>query len=185
MLPKKSLKEDSLESGMDYRLSEKEICRAFLKEYNKKNKEDYRFIRIGDPNKNEPTCICTDDLNVEIAPVYYNQEEAKATWGLVKLMKKREKEKGFKRKNKDRKDYLAEATEMFCDSLNERINSKNDRIYNYTGKLILIIEEGIGLTEKESVEYYIKQGKNFNNQIFSEIWLMLQSSGHYRIYQLK
>jgi len=43
---------------------------------------------------------------------------------------------------------------MFCDSLNERINSKNSRIYNYKGKLILIIEEGIGLTEKESVEYY-------------------------------
>ncbi|HEC91511.1 MAG TPA: hypothetical protein ENI51_00710 [Candidatus Atribacteria bacterium] len=74
---------------------------------------------------------------------------------------------------------------MFCDSLNERINSKNSRIYNYKGKLILIIEEGIGLTEKESVEYYIKQGKNFNNQIFNEIWLILQTAGHYRIYQLK
>ncbi len=186
MLPKKSLPEDSFESSTDYdKFSQKEICKAFLKEYNKKNKKDYRFLRLGDPNKNEPTCICADDLNIEIAPVYYNQEEAKAAWGLVKLMKKREKEKGSKYKNKDKEDCLAEATLMFGDSLNERINSKNDRIYNYKGKLVLIIEEGMGLTEKESVEYYIKQGKKFNNKVFDEIWLMLQSGGHYRIYPLK
>lgn len=184
MNPKKSIKESKLEREIDYKLSEKEICKAFLKEYNKNNKKDYRFIRLGDPNKSEPTCVCTDNLNTEITPVYYNQEEAKATWGLVKLMKKREKEKGYNRKQKDTKEYLISANQMFCDSLNERINNKNNRQYNYKDKLFLIIEEGIGLTEKESVEYYIKQGKKFNNNIFDEIWLMLQSAGHYKIYLL-
>lgn len=184
MNPKKSIKESKLEREIDYKLSEKEICKAFLKEYNKKNKKDYRFIRLGDPNKSESTCVCTDNLNTEITPVYYNQEEAKATWGLVKLMKKREKEKGYNRKQKNTKEYLISANQMFCDSLNERINNKNNRQYNYKNKLFLIIEEGIGLTEKESVEYYIKQGKKFNNNIFDEIWLMLQSAGHYKIYLL-
>ncbi|GAB4112373.1 MAG: hypothetical protein Kow00103_01620 [Candidatus Caldatribacteriota bacterium] len=186
MLPKKSLREDKFDNSQEYehRFSEKEICKAFLKEYNKKIKGDFRFYRMGDPNKKEPTCLCSDNLNLEVAPVYYNQEEAKATWGLVKKMKKREKEKGNKYKNKEKKDYLAEATQMFCDYLNERINSKNENNYNYSGKIILIIEEGIGLTEKEAVEYYLKQGKRFTNKIFQEIWLMLQSAGHYRIYQL-
>jgi len=185
MLPKKSIKEDRSDREIEYKLSEKEICKTFLKEYNKKNKKDYRFIRLGDPNKDEPTCVCADNLNIEITPVYYNQEEAKATWRLVKLMKKREKEKGFNRKNKNKKDYLTNANQLFCDSLNERINSKNNRPYNNRGILFLVIEEGIGLTEKEAVEYYIKQDKKFNNNIFNEIWLMLRSAGHYRIYQLK
>jgi len=187
MLPKKSLREDRFEVSKEYdlKLSEKEICKAFLKEYNKKVKGDYRFIRTGDPNKREPSCICTEDLNIEIAPVYYNQEEAKVTWDLVKQMKKREKEKGTKYKNKEKKDYLVEATQMFCDYLNERINNKNEKNYSYSGKLILILEEGIGVTEKESIEYYMKQGKRFNNKIFKEIWFLLQSAGHYRIYQLE
>jgi AAA+ superfamily predicted ATPase len=120
MLPKKLIKEDRFEREIEYKLSEKEICKTFLKEYNKKNK----------------------------------------------------------------KDYLTDANQMFCDSLNERINSKNEKEYNYTGKLFLIIEEGIGLTEKEAVEYYINQGKKFTNNIFNEIWLMLQSAGHYKIYLL-
>jgi hypothetical protein len=100
-------------------------------------------------------------------------------------MKKREKDKNYDRKHKDKKDYLTEANQMFCDSLNERINNKSNRKYNYKGKLFLVVEEGIGLTKKEAVEYYIKQGKKATNNIFNEIWLMLQPAGHYKIYQLK
>ena len=184
MLPKKSIKEDRSIREIDDILSEKETCKVFLKEYNKKNKEDYHFIGLGDPIKEEPSCICTDNLNIEIAPVYYNKDEAKATWGLVKLMKKREKNKNNNLKNKDKKDCLAEATQMFCDSLNERIKNKNIKKYHHNGKLFLIVEEGVGLTEKEAVEYYINQGKKFNNNVFDEIWLMLQSAGHYKIYLL-
>lgn len=184
MLPKKLIKEGRFERETEYKLSEKEICKAFLKEYNKKNKNDYRFVRSGDPIKGEPSSICTENLNIELTPVYYNKEEAKATWGLVKLMKKRAKNKNNNRKDKDKKDCLVEATQMFCDSLNERINNKNEKKYNHTGKLFLIIEEGIGLTEKEAVEHYINQGKKFTNTIFDEIWLMLQLAGHYKIHLL-
>lgn len=184
MSPKKLIKESKLEREIDYKLSEKEICKTFLKEYNKKNKKDYRLVRLGDPIKEEPSSVCTDSLNMELTSVYYNKEEAKAAWGLVKLMKKREKDKNFYRKNKDKKDYLASATQMFCDSLNERINSKNNKKYNYTGNLFLVVAEGIGLTEKKAVEYYISQGKKFTNNVFNEIWLMLHSAGHYKIYLL-
>lgn len=184
MLPKKLIKEDRFERMIEYKLSEKETCKTFLKEYNKKNKNDYRFVRSGDPVKGEPSCICTENLNIELAPVYYNKDEAKAAWGLVKLMKKRAKNKNNDRKNKDKKDYLAEATQMFCDSLNERINNKSEKKYNPAGKLFLIIEDGVGLTEKEAVEYYINQGKKFTSAIFDEIWLMLQFAGHYKIYLL-
>src|SRR5665648_850670 len=76
-------------------------------------------------------------------------------------------------------------TQMFCDSINERKKNKNEKKYNRTGKLFLIVEEGIGLTDKEAVEYYINQGKKFTNNIFNEIWLMFQSAGHYKIYLLK
>lgn len=184
MLPKKLIKEDRFEREIEYKLSEKEICKTFLKEYNKKNKKDYRFVRSGDPIKGEPSCICTENLNIELTPVYYNREEAKATWGLVKSMKKRKKDKKNNHKYKDKKDCLIVANQMFCDSLNERINNKNEKKYNHTGKLFLIIEEGIGLAKKEAVEYYIYQGKKFTNNIFNEIWLMLQSAGHYKIYLL-
>jgi hypothetical protein len=92
MLPKKSIKEDRFEREIEYKLSEKEICKAFLKEYNKKNRNDYRFVRPGDPIKGEPSCICIENLNIEIT-VYYNKEEAKAAWVLVKSMKKRAKNK--------------------------------------------------------------------------------------------
>lgn len=184
MLPKKLIKEGKFTRETEYKLSEKEICKTFLKEYNKKNKKDYRFVRSGDPIKGEPSCICTENLNIEITPVYYNKEEAKATWGLVKLIKKRKKDKNNNHKHRDKKDYLADANRMFCDSLNERINNQNEKKYNHTGRLFLIIEEGIGLTEKEAVEHYINQGKKFTNSIFNEIWLMLQSAGHYKIYLL-
>ena len=45
MLPKKLIKEDRFERKIEYKLSEKETCKTFLKEYNKKNKNDYRFVR--------------------------------------------------------------------------------------------------------------------------------------------
>jgi hypothetical protein len=184
MLPKKSIKEDRSDREIDFTLSEKETCKAFLKEYNKKNKKDYRFARMGNPIKGEPSCICSDDLNIEITSVYYNKDEAKAAWGFVKLMKKRTKNKNNNRKNKDKKDYLTEAIRMFYDSLNERIKNKTEKKYNHQGKLFLIVENGVGLTEKEAAEYYINQGKKFTNTIFDEIWLMLQSAGHYKIYLL-
>jgi hypothetical protein len=185
MFPNKSVKENKFVTETEYKISEKEIYKTFLKEYNKKNKKDFHFVRLGDPIQGEPSCICTDNLNLELTQVYYNKEEAKAAWGLVQLMKKREKDKNYDRKHKDKKDYLTEANQMFCDSLNERINNKSNRKYNYQGKLFLVVEEGIGLTKKEAVEYYIKQGKKATNNIFNEIWLMLQSAGHYKIYQLK
>jgi len=185
MFPNKLVKESKFDLETDYIISEKEIYKTFLKEYNKKNKSDYHLVRLGDPIKGEPSCICTDNLNLELTQVYYNKEEAKAAWGLVKLMKKREKDKYYDRKHKDKKDYLQEANQMFCDSLNERINSKSNKKYNYKGKLFLVVEEGIGLTEKETVEYYINQEKKVTNNIFDEIWLMLQLAGHYKIYSLK
>ena len=70
MLPKKLIKEDRSDREIDYKLSEKETCKTFLKEYNKKNKKDYRFVRLGDPIKEETSCVCTDNLNIEIALVY-------------------------------------------------------------------------------------------------------------------
>ena len=51
--------------------------------------------------------------------------------------------------------------------------------------MILLVEEGMGLTGKETVTYFNQQGKNFENEIFDEIWLMLLSAGYYKIYQLK
>jgi hypothetical protein len=185
MLPNKLIKEDRFDREINYRLSEKEICKTFLKEYNKKNKKDYRFVGLGNPIKEEPSCICADNLNIEITQVYYNKDEAKVAWGLVQLIKKREKEKKNNRKHKGKKDYLTDAIQMFCDSLNERINNKSNKKYKYNGKLFLVVEEGIGLTEKKAVEYYIEQNKKNTNNVFDEIWLMLQLAGRYKIYQLK
>ena len=42
-------------------------------------------------------------------------------------MKKRKKDKKNNHKHKDKKDYLTDANQMFCDSLNERINNKNEK----------------------------------------------------------
>jgi hypothetical protein len=42
-------------------------------------------------------------------------------------MKKRKKDKNNNHKYRDKKDYLADANQMFCDSLNERINNKNEK----------------------------------------------------------
>ena len=53
MLSKKLIKEDRFERMIEYKLSEKEICKTFLKEYNKKNKNNYRFVRSGDPVKGD------------------------------------------------------------------------------------------------------------------------------------
>ena len=119
MLPKKLIKEDRFGRETEYKLSEKEICKAFLKEYNKKNKNDYRFVRSGDPIKGEPSSICTENLNIELTPVYYNKEEAKATWGLVKLMKKRAKNP---RKNRKR-------SRRTCQIFNGYLNNYGINLY--------------------------------------------------------
>ena len=185
MFSKKSMKEDKFNRENDYKFSSKEICKTFLKEYNKKNKKDYHFVRAGNTIKSEPSCICTENLNIEITQVYYNKEEAKAVWSLVQLMKRRQKEKNYNNKNNAKKDYLTNANQLFCDSLNERIDSKSNKVYNFNGKIILLVEEGMGLTAKEAVEYFFAQGNNCERNTFNEIWMMLNSAGHYRIYQLK
>ena len=53
------------------------VCQRFLSIYNEANNNDIKIVRTGDPNKQEPDCICNNNIAIELVGTYDNQYQAK------------------------------------------------------------------------------------------------------------
>ena len=141
----------------DYRQVEKFTCLEFLELYNKRIGKNIKFERFGNPNlgKGEPDCICSDGLNIEVTTVFYDNEDAKYTWGLIDLLKKRISKDRYEKKYPDNTLGMKNPDQGLYDSINKIVIGKNKKEYNYNGKLFLLIYSRPGITNETEIEMYI------------------------------
>jgi len=169
----------------DSKQHEESACQHFLELYNKQLGKIFEFKKFGNPDlgKGEPDCICSDGLNIEVATAYYDNIDAKEAWGIVDLLKNRINKDDYERKYPDNTLGMKNPDQGLYDSINKIVIGKNEKEYNYNGKLFLLIYSRPGITDETEIEMYIQQYRNFENIIFDEVWLLL-STNHYKIYQL-
>ncbi len=170
----------------DAKQVEKASCQKFLEFYNKQLGKNIKFIKFGNPNldKGEPDCICSDGLNIEITTAFYDNLDAKVSWGTIDLLKNRISKNDYEKKYSDNTLYMESPNHGLYNSINKIVIEKNKKEYNYDGKLFLLIFSRPAITGERAIEAYIKQYRNFENIFFDEIWLLIYFEGNYKIYQL-
>ncbi len=170
----------------DAKQVEKASCQKFLEFYNRQLGENIKFIKFGNPNlgKGEPDCICSDGLNIEITTAFYDNLDAKISWGTVDLLKNRISKDDYEKKYSDNTRYMESPNHGLYNSINKIVIEKNKKEYNYDGKLFLLIFSRPAITGERAIEAYIKQYRNFENIFFDEVWLLIYSEGYNKIYQL-
>ena len=182
----KKINNKKQEREADAKQVEKASCQKFLEFYNKQLGKNIKFIKFGNPNlgKGEPDCICSDGLNIEITTAFYDNLDAKVSWGTVDLLKNRISKDDYEKKYSDNTRYMKSPNHGLYNSINKIVIEKNKKEYNYDGKLFLLIFSRPAITGERSIEAYIRQYRNFENIFFDEIWLLIYFEGYYKIYQL-
>ena len=157
----------------------------FLEFYNKQLGKNIKFIKFGNPNlgKGEPDCICSDGLNVEISGAYYDNVDAKNTWGTIDLLKNRISKKDYKKKYPNNTFFMESPDYGLYDNINKAVVNKNKKEYEYDGKLFLLIVSRPAITDEKDIEVYIKHYRNFENLNFDEVWFLLYND-YCSIFQL-
>ncbi|PJB50013.1 MAG: hypothetical protein CO102_02230, partial [Candidatus Brennerbacteria bacterium CG_4_9_14_3_um_filter_43_9] len=56
-------------------------CKRFCSVYNNQN---LNLVRQGNPQNNEPDCICSDDLAIELVGIYDNKYQAEKIWSTAR-----------------------------------------------------------------------------------------------------
>ena len=170
---------------IDSKQHEKLACQHFLELYNKQLGKNIIFKKFGNPDfgEGEPDCICSDELNIEVATAYYDNLDAKANWGFIDLLRKRISKDSYEKKFQDNSLGMKNPDQGLYDNINKIVIEKNKKVYDYNGKLFLLIYSRPGITDEKDIEVYIKQFRYFENIIFDEVWLLL-SNDHYKIYRL-
>ena len=169
----------------DYKQVEESACLEFLELYNTQIGKNTKFKRFGNPNlgKGEPDCICNNGLNIEVTTVFYDNEDAKYTWGFIDFLKKRISKYRYEIKYPKDTLCMKNPDQGLYDSINKIIVEKNKKKYNYDGKLFLLIYSRPAISDEKDIEDYIREYRNFKNIIFDEVWLLL-SNDHHIIFQL-
>jgi len=145
------------------------VCEDFLKFYNMNSKAKYSVVRHGrQGNINEPDCVCSDGLNIEIVGIYYNEDDAKLDWQLAR------KKITIQQSNESRQMYINPDQQAF--SFLEKELSKKERKmaegkYQYVGKMFLLIDaRDTAITEFKDYDEYFKQREQVKSK-FDEVWL--------------
>lgn len=169
----------------DKKQHEEASCREFLEIYNKKFNKKIKFVSLGNPNKKEPDCICSEGLNIEIVTVYYDEIDAKQSWGIIDVIKKRIDKKEYDKKYRDNTLCMENPDEGLFTFINNEIRKKiQQKNYDYKGKLFLLITSRPAITNQQEMRKYIKAYRNFKNDKFDEIWLIVNYNGEHKIYRL-
>lgn len=145
------------------------VCRDFLDFYNQKTGSSYVLLRHGEQGHvNEPDCVCSGGLNIEIVGVYYGDTDARLEWQLAK------KEITVQQSNERQPTYTNPDQLVFSFLETEWAKKEKklaERKYNYSGKIFLLIEaRNTALTEFDDyVEYFRRRPST--TSLFDEVWL--------------
>jgi len=136
------------------------------------------FDRLGDPHKNEPDCICSDNTAIELVGAYDNQYQANKMWSVAR----------GKKQNKP-----AELRLLTFENLETAIANKLEKLNqgNYSGfkgRLLLLCNLHSPLLTDADVANFqtkytpFKQDNHFK-QYFDEIWITWKSEkdGNWKI----
>lgn len=141
----------------------------FLELYNDLNKSDLNFLRLGDPNKNEPDCICSNSVAIELVGTYDNEYQARKIWNQARG------------KDNDGKPQLQLLT---FENLESEIVSKLEKLNNknydgFSGKIFLLCNLHSPLLTTSDVDAFVSRCSPFKmdsyfDRYFDEIWITWQ-----------
>lgn len=161
---------------------EEAVCKIFLVQYNQSLNKKLKLLKIGDPGKKEPDCICSENINIELVGVYDNNYQAEKMWAVARD------------KIVSRQPNLQLLTfENLENEIGNKLQKLNLGNYDcFSGKIILLCNFSSPLIESKEVDRYIKSYNPFRkdggfDRYFDEIWLMLklENTGLYKIYRLE
>lgn len=149
---------------------EKKSCIRFLALYNSLNMSSLSFIRLGDPNKKEPDCICSNDTAIELVGAYDNQYQARKIWNEA-------------RKKRDNKapEFRLLTFENLESAISSKLDKLNDKKYDgFEGKIILVCNLHSPLLTDSDVETHVVRYAPFKNdhhfdRYFDEVWITWKS----------
>lgn len=145
------------------------VCKDFLSFYNQKTGAAHALLRHGEQGRiNEPDCICSDGLNIEVVGIYYGKLDARLEWQLAK------KEITVQEAN-DKQPTYVNPDQLVFSFLETEWKKKEEKMaekkYAYSGKIFLLIDASkTALTEfNDYVEYF--RDRTPAVSLFDEVWL--------------
>ena len=160
---------------------EEKACQRFLSLYNLEKRKNINFIKLGNPDKKEPDCICSDNVAIELVGVYANKYQAEKIWNKVRG-----------KNNKKKPNLLF----LDFDNLQNEIGKKLQKLeagnYNgFSGKLFLVLNLHSPLLEDKEVEKYIetyspfRRDGHFRNYFFKIYISWKSADGNWKIKNLE
>lgn len=157
-------------------------CNLFLSIYNLEQGRSLNFLRQGNPNNNEPDCICSDNVAIELVGAYDNQYQAEKIWNEAR--------------GKDtikQPDYVLLAFNNLQNEIGKKLQKLNAGNYNsFSGKTILVCCLHSPLLTTTEIEQYTQEYVPFRqdgsfDKYFYEIWISWKSenSGNWKIKKIE
>lgn len=157
-------------------------CRRFLSIYNLEQGSSFNFLRQGNPDNNEPDCICSDDSAIELVGAYDNQYQAEKLWSEAR--------------GKDaikQPDYVLLTFDNLQNAIGRKLQKLNVGNYSgFSGKIILVCHLHSPLLITAEVERYTQgyipfRQDGFFDKYFDEIWISWRSenSGNWKIKRIE
>lgn len=152
---------------------EKASCIRFLALYNSLNKSSLSFVRLGDPNKKEPDCICSNNTAIELVGAYDNQYQAHKIWNEAR-----------KRRDNKAPEFRLLTFENLESAISSKLDKLNDKKYaGFEGRIILACNLHSPLLTDVDVETFVSKynpfkNDNFFDKYFSEVWITWLSEGN-------
>lgn len=153
---------------------EKAIALRFLKLHTKSETLSLKYLQLGDPNKNEPDIICSDDYSIEIVSIYDNDSQGKNYW---------EDMKGISNPNQQKKILLQPEEELVLE-IGRKLEKLEKGLYSGVdqSKILLLCYSQSPLFNYEKAKeiqtkYQPFRTDNFFEKYFFETWLMWSEGG--------
>lgn len=160
---------------------EEAVCKRFLSLYNSETQGELKFIRLGDPNRKEPVCICNNNIGLELVNKFDNSYQAEKMWSEARGIKSR-----------FHQTLLLESRQQDFDRvIAQKLEKLNLGNYEgFSGKILLVYNLQSPLITDRDVAAYFQNYTSFKrdfDKYFDEIWITWQSdkNGEWKIKQLE
>lgn len=159
-------------------------CKRFLSSYNIKTGKELKLIRLGNPNRKEPDCVCNNNVAIELVNKFDNSYQAERMWNEAR---------GIKKKVSPQNILLQSTQQDFDRVIADKLRKLDRGNYNgFSGKIILVNNLQSPLIGDCDIDSYFRNYKSFKqdslfNKYFDEIWVTWKSdtSGEWKIRQLE
>lgn len=154
------------------------VCKRFLNIYNNRG-VSINFVRQGDPQKQEPDCICSERLAIEVVGIADNQYQHERIYSEAR-------NKIVRRKP----DIVLNSWARLNLEIQKKIEKLNAGNYSgFNGKIILLCDLLSPLIETKEVIAYRKKYESIKGSLksFDEIWTIwhVENSTESAILQLE